>query len=202
MAKHSGGNYEKGFGILVAFWAIRYLIIPVFVPSATPSEVYIMVSSIPADFVVYDAVVAAVVAVVVCVFTFLWRYVEHNDAEALDRESNPMKLKFIGGTALAAVVSAILAYLASSVLVGYFGIVEPVAADYCIFAAIAALIFGIAFTIIFSEGITAFGKFLSQKVKEVKKVAEELSPEMQAALAEFLAAKKAAEVPAEEVPKE
>ena len=69
-------------------------------------------------------------------------------------------------------------------------------------AAIAALIFGIAFTIIFSEGITAFGKFLSQKVKEVKKVAEELSPEMQAALAEFLAAKKAAEVPAEEVPKE
>lgn len=197
MAKHQGGRYREGFGILVAFWALRYMLIPIFIPGATPTEVYIMVSTVPADFVLYDAVVAVAVAVVVCTFTFLWRYVEHNDAEALDRKSNPMKLKFIGGTALAAVVTALLAYVSSATLVGYFGVVEPAAADYCVFAALAALIFGIAFTIIFSEGITAFGKFLSQKVKEVKKVAEELSPEMQAALAEFLAAKKAAEQPAE-----
>ena len=197
MAKHQGRRCKEGFGVLVAFWALRYLLIPIFIPGAAPTEVYIMVSTVPADFVLYDAVVAVAVAVVVCTFTFLWRYVEHNDAEALDRKSNPMKLKFIGGTALAAVVTALLAYVSSATLVGYFGVVEPVAADYCVFAALAALIFGIAFTIIFSEGITAFGKFLSQKVKEVKKVAEELSPEMQVALAEFLAAKKAAEQPAE-----
>ena len=160
-----------------------------------------MVSTVPAEFVVYDAIVAAVVAVVVCFFTFLWRYVEHNDAEALDRESNPMKLKFIGGTVLAMVVTALLAYLASSALVGYFNVVEPVAADYCIFAALTALIFGIAFTIIFSEGITAFGKFLAQKVKEVKTAVEDIPPEvLQALLKDFQAKKAMEEAPAENAP--
>lgn len=196
MVKRQSGRYEKGFGILAVFWAVRYFLIPIFVPSAMPSEVYIMVSTIPADFVIYDAVVAVAVAVIVCVFTFLWRYVEHNDAEALDRESNPMKLKFIGGTVLAIVVTALLAYFASATLVGYFKVVDPVAGDYCAFAALAALVFGISFTIIFSEGITAFGKFLAQKVKETKEVLGDIPPELlKKMLADYQA--KAEDAPAE-----
>ncbi len=160
-----------------------------------------MVSTVPTEYVLSDAIVCAVVAIFVCFFTFLWRYVEHNDADSLNRESNPMKLKFIGGTALAMVVTGLLAYLASSTLVGYFKVTEPVAMDYCIFGAIAALVFGIAFTIIFSEGITAFGKFLEQKVKEVKEAVTDIPPEvLQALLKEYKA--KAEPAVEDDVPKE
>lgn len=198
MAKHRDSRIGAGACVATTLWMIRYCILPVLGIGAMSSEVYIMVSTVPTEYVLSDAIVCAAVAIFVCFFTFLWRYVEHNDADSLNRESNPMKLKFIGGTALAMVVTGLLAYVASSTLVGYFKVVEPVAVDYCIFGALAALIFGIAFTIIFSEGITAFGKFLAQKVKEVKTAVEDLPPEVLQALLKDFQAKKAAEDAAEE----
>ena len=202
MTEHRGHPYRNLGYVLMTLGSLKYILIPILFPGAmSEQEVVTMVSAIPTDFVAYVAIVAAIVAVVVCIATFLWRYVEHNDAEGLNRKTNKMKFKFIGGTVLAIVVTALLAYIASGTLVGYFGVIEPKAEDYCIFAALAALVFGITFTIIFSEGITAFGKFLEQKVKEAKEVAEQISAEDLADFKEFLAAKKAAEQP-EDTPKE
>ena len=178
MTKHRDSRIGYGACIATTLWAVRYFLFPTAGAFVMSSEVYTMVSTVPAEYVLSDAIVCAAVAIFVCFFTFLWRYVEHNDADALNRETNPMKLKFIGGTALAMVVTGLLAYVASSTLVGYFKVAEPVAVDYCVFGAMAALIFGIAFTIIFSEGITAFGKFLEQKVKEAKEVLGDIPPEV------------------------
>ena len=168
-----------------------------------------MVSTVPTEFVVSDIVTCAVAAVLVCFFVFLWRYVEHNDAAVpkLNRKLNPMAFRFIGGVALAMVLTGILAYFASSLLVGYFKVVEPTVYDYCIFGALAALGLGMVFTILFSEGITALGKFVEQKVREAKdaidgiqKAAEELgmSPEEYAAAVKEIAAAKKAEEPPKE----
>ena len=201
MAKRRDSKVGLGACIATTLWGVRYVFIPTIAACVMSGEVYTMVSTVPAEYVLADAIVCASVAVFVCFFTFLWRYVEHNDADNLDRGLNPMKLKFIGGTALAMIVTGLLAYVASSTLVGYFKVVEPVAVDYCVFGALAALIFGIAFTIIFSEGITAFGKFLEQKVVEAKEVIEglDIPPEV---LKKMLADYAAKEQEPAEPPKE
>ena len=210
MAKRENTSTFKRWGLtLAALWSCRYVLVPVLVPCVMSGEGFIMVSTVPTEFVVSDIVTCAVAAVFVCFFVFLWRYVEHNDSEQLNRKLNPMKLKFIGGVALAMVLTGILAYFASALLVGYFKVAEPTVYDYCIFGALAALGFGMLFTILFSEGITALGKFIEQKVREAKdaidgiqKAAEELGmtpEEYTAALKEVAAAKKATEEPPKEV---
>jgi hypothetical protein len=208
MAKRENTSAIRRWGLtLAALWSCRYILVPVLAPCVMSGEVYIMVSTVPTEFVVSDIVTCAVAAVIVCFFVFLWRYVEHNDAEHLNRKLNPMAFKFIGGVALAMVLTGILAYFASSLLVGYFKVVEPTVYDYCVFGALAALGLGMVFTILFSEGITALGKFVEQKVREAKdaidgitKAAEELGmtpEEYAAAVKEIAAAKKAEEPPKE-----
>ena len=146
-----------------------------------PSGESKMVATIPDEFVIAVLAIAIAVAVFVSFFTLLWRWVEHNDAHGIkDRKENPLKIKFVGGTLLAALATATIGFFGCGVLARYFGVEEPGLMDFAIFAVILDLFFGIALSIIFNEGITAFGKFVKQgakKTKEaVKDVASEISP--------------------------
>lgn len=211
MAKREKSAIRTWGYFLAALWGCRYILFPLLASCAMSGEVYIMVSIVPTEFVIADAVTCSVVAVLICVMTFLWRYTDHNERWDMNRGTNKMKFKFVGGTVLAIAITAVLAYLASSLFVGYFKILEPEAYDYCIFGAITAIILGIFATIGFNEGITTLGKFMAQKVQEAKKALDEvqkaaeeagMSPEeLTAALKELAASKKAA-AEAEEPPKE
>lgn len=141
-----------------------------------PSGESKMVATIPDEYVIAALAIAIGVAIFVSFCTLLWRWVEHNDAHGIkDRTENPLKIKFVGGTLLAALATAVVGFFGCGVLAKYFGIAEPNLVDYVIFIVILDLFFGIALSIIFNEGITAFGKFVKQGAEKAKDAAKDVA---------------------------
>lgn len=158
----------------------------VYVSPILPGMEIDMFSTIPELYGMSILYVVGFVSVISCLGVYIWRYAEHNAAYGLDRKTNKISNpKFIGALILAMIMTVLTSYYMSGTLVNYFGIADPVAWDYYIMGALSAVLLGIGYTILFSEGVGGLAKFIAQKVKEASDGAEDLLKELQAAKAEL-----------------
>lgn len=166
------------FGTRVAALYLLYCI-------TAPGDKSIMVATIPEGMELAVLASIAVIALIVCVGTFIWRYAEYNAAKGETRLSNKMSPKFFGALILALALTIYLAYFLAAPLVDILKIVEPTAADYITLGGFAAIFLSIGTVILFSEGFNGLAKFLAQGVKNAQSGAEQLIEELERARAEL-----------------
>ena len=184
------GTYMGPGGILLLLLipssVTRLYMAWVYVSPILPGMEIDMFSTIPELYGMSILYVVGFVSVISCLGVYIWRYAEHNAAYGLDRKTNKISNpKFIGALILAMIMTVLTSYYMSGTLVNYFGIADPVAWDYYIMGALSAVLLGIGYTILFSEGVGGLAKFIAQKVKEASDGAEDLLKELQAAKAEL-----------------
>ena len=184
------GTYMGPGGILLLLLipssVTRLYMAWVYVSPILPGMEIDMFSTIPEIYGMSILYVVGFVSVISCLGVYIWRYAEHNAAYGLDRKTNKIgNPKFIGALILAMIMTVLTSYYMSGTLVNCFGIPDPVAWDYYIMGALSAVLLGISYTILFSEGVGGLAKFIAQKVKEASDGAEDLLKELQAAKAEL-----------------
>lgn len=180
MARSVGIGISKALVVAAAiFLLFRMAIVALIMMYAGPGGID-MVATIPNGMEITVVAWIALISVVICVGCYIWRYAEHNARSGLNRKTNSIwNPKFLGALILALALTIYLAYVLAPILVDYTHVSEPAMADFVLFGGLVAILAGLGFTILFSEGVSGFTKFLSQKVKEVTAGAVDILQELQ-----------------------
>lgn len=166
----------------VVFLLFRLAIVALILSFAGPGGIE-MVATIPNGMELTVVAWIVAIAVVICVGCYIWRYAEHNARCGLNRKTNSIWCpKFLGALILSLALTVYLAYVLAPILVDYTHVAEPALADFVLFGGLVAILAGLGFTILFSEGVSGFTKFLSQKVKEVSAGAVDILQELREAM--------------------